>query len=100
MDSRLSPQQRRIRQAVEAPWQHALDRLRERHMADATLETLRVLATCANLACQLGGRSQTSRVVARENNESWIVEVDAFEDRRKILVVMNPQTGIPRTVLP
>lgn len=99
-EDRLSPRLRKQRAKENAPWQHALDRLRERHMPDADLPTLKLLATCAHLACQLGGQSRTSRVITRENDESWVVEVDAFEDRKKILMVMNPKTGIPSTILP
>jgi len=99
-EDRLSPRLRKQLAKENAPWQHALDRLRERHMADADLPTLKLLAVCAHLACKLNGKTATSRVVARENDESWVVEVDAFEDRKKILMVMNPKTGIPRTVLP
>jgi len=69
-------------------------------MPDADYSILEMLATLAMGAIQMGGQSLTSQVIARENDESWIVEVDAFEDRKKILIVMNPKTGIPRTVLP
>jgi len=99
-EDRLSPAQRKARAKQREPWRHAYERLRERHMPDADYGILEMLATLAMDAIQMGGKNLTSQVIARENDESWIVEVDAFTDRKKILIVMNPKTGIPRTVLP
>lgn len=69
-------------------------------MPDADYGVLDVLTSLANLAIKLDGPTSTARIVTKENDESWVVEVDAFTDRKKILIVMNPKTGIPRTVLP
>jgi hypothetical protein len=99
-EDRLSPSQRKALAAQREPYRHAYERLRERHLPDADYGTLEVLTMLANAAIQLGGKSLTAKVVKKETPESWIVEVDAFTDRKKILVVMNPVTGIPRTVLP
>lgn len=99
-EDRLSPAQRKVLAKQREPWRHAYERLRERHMPDADYGILEMLATLANLAVQLDGPTKTARIVKKENDESWIVEVDAFEDRRVMLIVMNPKTGIPRTVLP
>jgi len=99
-EERLSPAQRKVLEQSREPYRHAYERLRERHMPDADYEILEVLTTLANLAIKWDGPTATSRIVTKENDESWIVEVDAFEDRQKILIVMNPKTGIPRTILP
>ncbi len=99
-EDQLSPAQRKKLEAQREPWRHAYERLRERHMPDATYEILEVLAMLAMGCITLGGKSLTCRVVKVENDESVIVQVDAFMDRHKILVVINPKTGIPRTVLP
>lgn len=99
-EDRLSPAQRKVLAKQREPWRHAYERLRERHMPDADYETLGMLATLANLAIKLDGPTKTARIVTKENDESWVVEVDAFTDRKKMLIVMNPKTGIPRTVLP
>jgi hypothetical protein len=100
MEDRLSRAQKKALDAKRAPWKHALERLQERHMPGADYVTLEVLATLAMGAIDMGGRNLTSRVVTVENAESVVVEVDAFDDRRKILMVMNPLTRVPRTVLP
>lgn len=99
-EERLSPAQRKVLEQKREPYRHAYERLRERHMPDADYEILGVLTSLANLAIKLDGPTATSRIVTKEHDESWIVEVDAFEDRQKILIVMNPKTGIPRTILP
>ena len=99
-EDRLSPAQRKALAKAREPWKHAYERLRQRHMPDADYQVLEMLATLANLAIKMDGPTKTSRIIAKETDESWIVEVDAFTDRKKILIVMNPKTGIPRTVLP
>lgn len=99
-EDRLSPAQRKALAKQREPYRHAYERLRERHMPDADYGILDMLVTIANLAIKLDGPTATARIVTKENDESWIIEVDAFTDRKKILVVMNPKTGIPRTVLP
>jgi hypothetical protein len=99
-EDRLSPRQRKELAKKREPYRHAYERLRERHMPDADYGVLDVLTSLANLAIKLDGPTSTARIVTKENDESWVVEVDAFTDRKKILIVMNPKTGIPRTVLP
>lgn len=99
-EDRLSPAQRKALATRREPWRHAYERLRERHMPDADYGTLEILVALAELAIKRDGPTLTARIVKKENDESWIVEVDAFEDRKRILVVMNPKTGIPRTILP
>lgn len=99
-EDRLSPAQRKQLAKKREPWRHAYERLRQRHMPDADYPTLELLATLANLAIKMDGQTKTARIVTKETDESWVVEVDAFTDRKKILMVMNPKTGIPRTVLP
>jgi hypothetical protein len=100
MPDYLSARQRRAKEAQWKGWEHALERLRERHMPDATYEVLETLTILAMLAVDLGGATRTSKVVSVENASSVVVEVDAFEDRKKILMVVNPLTRLPRTVLP
>jgi hypothetical protein len=99
-EDRLSPAQRKVLTAQREPWRHAYERLRERHIPEADYETLKILATLAMGAITMGGRNLTSRVIKEETPESVIVEVRAFTDLKPILVVMNPRTGIPRTILP
>lgn len=99
-EDRLSPAQRKALAKQREPYRHAYERLRERHMPDADYGVLNVLVSLANLAIQMDGRTSTARIVSKETDESWVVEVDAFTDRKKMLIVMNPKTGIPRTVLP
>jgi hypothetical protein len=99
-EDRLSPQQRKELARQREPWRHAYERLRERHMSDATYGILEVLSELAMGAIKMGGQNLTSKVIKVENDESVIVEVKAFTDMKPILVVMNPKTGIPRTVLP
>ena len=99
-EDRLSPAQRKALAKQREPYRHAMERLRERHMPDADYGILEVIVSLANLAIKLDGPTSTARIVTKENDESWVVEVDAFTDRKKMLVVMNPKTGIPCTVLP
>jgi hypothetical protein len=99
-EDRLSPAQRKSLAKKREPYRHAYERLRQRHMPDADYGTLEILTSLANFAIKIDGPTKTARIVTKENDESWVVEVDAFEDRKKILVVMNPKTGIPRTILP
>lgn len=99
-EDRLSPAQRKALAKQREPYRHAYERLRERHLPDANYGTLEVIVSLANLAIKLDGPTATAHIVTKEHDESWVVAVDAFTDRKKILVVMNPKTGIPRTVLP
>ena len=99
-EDRLSPAQRKALAKQREPYRHAYERLRERHMPDADYGILNALVSLANLAIQLDGPTSTARIVSKETDESWVVEVDAFTDRKKMLIVMNPKTGIPRTILP
>lgn len=99
-EDRLSPRQRKELAKKREPWRHAYERLRERHIPEADYTTLEVLATLAMGAIDMGGKTLTSRVVTVENDESVVVSVDAFEGGKPILVVMNPKTRIPRTILP
>lgn len=99
-EDRLSPAQRKVLAKQREPWRHAYERLRERHIPDADYGTLEILAMLAMGCIKLGGKSLTCEVIKEETPESVIVQVDAFMDRHKILIVMNPKTGIPRTVLP
>lgn len=99
-EDRLSPAQRKALAKQREPYRHAYERLRERHMPDADYGILEVLVSLANFAIKLDGPTSTARIVTKETDESWVVEVDAFSDRKKMLIVMNPKTGIPRTVLP
>lgn len=99
-EDRLSPAQRKALAKQREPYRHAYERLRQRHMPDADYGVLEILVALAEFAIKIDGPTKTARIVTKEHDESWIVEVDAFEDRKKILIVMNPKTGVPRTVLP
>jgi hypothetical protein len=99
-EDRLSPAQRKALAKQREPYRHALERLIQRHIPDADYGTLEILTALASFAIKIDGPTKTARIVTKENDESWVVEVDAFEDRKKILIVMNPKTGIPRTILP
>ena len=99
-EDRLSPAQRKALAKQREPYRHAMERLRERHMPDADYGTLEVIVMLAKLAIAMDGPTATARIRTKENDESWVIEVDAFTDRKTMLVVMNPKTGIPRTILP
>lgn len=100
-NARLTRTERNRRAAQDAPWQHALDRLRERHDAHAELKNLKWAAMhCAWIyaAHQAGQPSENGRVVTVEDPASYIIQVKYKGNW--IRVVYSPPDAVIRTVLP
>ena len=103
MSDRLSPFQKRAIEKRRRPYRHAMDRLKERHFPDISddfAETCIEMMTklCAFRAEFNGGR--TTKLVNVEAADSWIIDVDMFEDRHIIRVCYDPINKRIRTVLP
>lgn len=101
MSSSLTARERNRRAAQDAPWQHALERLQQRHDAAATLDGLHILAmTCRQVYSAHLHQCRTSwgRVVTVEKPDSYIIQLRYKQ--QQLRVVYNPINGVIRTVLP
>ncbi len=101
--SRLPTSERNRRWMLEKPWQHALERLRERHHPAAELIDVQALALRA--ASVYGSwrnqcRTSEGRVATYENPTSVVVQLSYGTPGKQLLVVYNPESGVLRTVLP
>jgi hypothetical protein len=100
---RLPARVRNRREREEEPWQHALQRARERHWPDFTYPELRRLASSALAvyswhASGLRGDLAAGAVLATESDGSAVVRVCCRG--KNVLVVLDPVTEVLRTVLP
>lgn len=80
-----------------------MDRLKERHFPDlddnAAEELVLVMTDLCRL-CHTVGNTKTASLVNVEAENSVIMDLDMFEDRKKIRVCFDPTTKQLRTVFP
>lgn len=100
---RLPKSERNRRAREDAPWQHALDRLRERHAPDAEMFDLRVLGMhAADVYASWKNRCRvsTGAVLRYEGIDSVVVRVRWRDTDKWLMVVYSPLQNCLRTVLP
>lgn len=103
MIERLTNRERNRRQRVDAQWQHALERMRERHSPDATQLELEMLAVRAHsIFSSWVAKCRTSEgaVLSYEGADSVVVRLTWRQPDYWIKVVYNPGNRVLRTVLP